>query len=203
MRWRTLFAALILTTGCSGATGCTGDSDGDSVCRVKDVVGKAESVAVAELTAARCTVDVTESNESPFDRTVIRQDVAPGSYDVPKTVTLTLAVGPRPTAVPDLQGLSEAVATATVRGVGLVERIETVDEPWGSANVGRVVSQDPSAPTHVPPGSTVLLRVGRVLDPVHTVQLRGSVGIVDDEYTVDEWKTFDLGGPNGGPLTDR
>jgi len=88
----------------------------------------------------------------------------------PRTVywAYWMGAGPEPVAelakvaIPPVVGLTEAEASELLRNKGFRDiRVEYLDLPSGSTDIGRVISQDPSSGVEVAPGSPVLLKVGR------------------------------------------
>lgn len=77
-------------------------------------------------------------------------------------VTIYVSTGIAKVAIPPVVGLTEAEASELLRNKGFRDiRVEYLDLPSGSTDIGRVISQDPSSGVEVAPGSPVLLKVGR------------------------------------------
>jgi serine/threonine-protein kinase len=131
---------------------------------VPDVVGSSYGDALATLQSAGFAVrriDV-ESNEPA--ETVIDQDPSANTVQ-PKGATITLKVskGPSTTAVPDVTGLDQDTATATLRSAGfdvsVVEK-DTTDP----AEDGVVLSQRPRGGNQADVGATVTIVVGVLVE---------------------------------------
>jgi serine/threonine-protein kinase len=125
---------------------------------VPSVVGLGEDEAGALITGAGLGLRVVEefSDDVPRGR-VIRQS-PPGESTVRKgdTVTIVVSKGPRTFPMPDVVGMTENEAVATLRGLGLEVRV--VDLPGSSGD--RVVGQQPRAGTTVESGQRVTIYVG-------------------------------------------
>ncbi|MFM7617416.1 MAG: Stk1 family PASTA domain-containing Ser/Thr kinase [Actinomycetes bacterium] len=94
----------------------------------------------------------------PID-SVVSSD-PPGGTIVPKgtVVKLVISSGPAPTPIPNVVGLTPAVATSTLEAAGfsvLVQNTASLD-----AQSGKVVSQSPGAGTAAATGTTVTIQVG-------------------------------------------
>ena len=83
-------------------------------------------------------------------------------------ITLYVSSGPAPVKVPMVENLTEAAARTTLQGLGLQALVTYINLLPGDTQDGKVISQTPSSPTEVPPGSTVKLKVGRVVVPPTT-----------------------------------
>ena len=93
----------------------------------------------------------TEAYDEAPAGTVVAQDPAEGTRLPGSTVAVVVSLGPEPVEVPAVfeQRFDEAAAT--------LEDLGFVVERRGADIFGRVVSQDPSAGTELPLGSTVVL----------------------------------------------
>jgi beta-lactam-binding protein with PASTA domain len=133
-------------------------SRGKPPVEVPGVVGLGEDEAGALITGAGLGLRVIEefSDDVPRGR-VIRQS-PPGESTVRKgdTVTIVVSKGPRTFPMPDVVGMTENEAVATLRGLGLEVRV--VDLPGSSGD--RVVGQQPKAGTTVESGQQVTIYVG-------------------------------------------
>jgi eukaryotic-like serine/threonine-protein kinase len=133
-------------------------SRGKPPVEVPSVVGLGEDEAGALITGAGLGLRVIEefSDDVPRGR-VIRQS-PPGDSTVRKgdTVTIVVSKGPRTFPMPDVVGMTENEAVATLRGLGLEVRV--VDLPGSSGD--RVVGQQPKAGTTVESGQQVTIYVG-------------------------------------------
>jgi len=126
---------------------------------VPRVVGQELGSATAELRAAglKTSVDRVASG-SPVDE-VLAQDPAGGDDAKDgSTVTLTVSSGPGQVAVPSVDGLGEAKASAVLTDAGLVvDRV--VRQADDSVPIGRVIKTSPAAGTTIDRGSNVTLFV--------------------------------------------
>jgi len=140
---------------------------------VANVTGQQEAAATQLLqnTPFKFTVTRTEEPSATVAKgQVIRTDPA---VDVPinsgSAITLVVSSGPLPIDMPNVKGLAEADAKKALEAVGLKFSIEYVDVAAGNANIGKVIAQDTAAGTKVDPSKTVVLTVGRFVDPATTV----------------------------------
>ncbi|MEM8490309.1 MAG: PASTA domain-containing protein [Pseudomonadota bacterium] len=134
---------------------------GPDLITVPGLVGLSQSAAEAALTGAGLTVGVVtlENSGTAPAGNVISQEPAGGSDVAPGTaVNLVVSLGEELISVPDVVGLSQSVAEATLTGAGLAigtittENSETVPE-------GDVIAQDPASGNNVTPGTAVDLIV--------------------------------------------
>jgi len=90
---------------------------------------------------------------------VIRTDPRPGDTARPgSTVNIYVSSGQSDVVVPDVRGLAEGDAEATLKGVGLVAN--PVGQPSTPENFGKVLNSDPAPGTMVSPGQTVVILIG-------------------------------------------
>jgi beta-lactam-binding protein with PASTA domain/tRNA A-37 threonylcarbamoyl transferase component Bud32 len=133
---------------------------------VPDVLGQSESSATAELQAAGFEVSVTEASSDTVSEGLVSAQSPSAGTAVAKgsTVTITISTGPELTAVPDVIGEDVATARAMIRDAGLrpSTQFQDVDDP---AQDGIVLDQDPSGNEQASPGSTVIILVGRFVEP--------------------------------------
>jgi uncharacterized repeat protein (TIGR01451 family) len=151
-------------------------------CTVPNVVGMTEAQAKDALEKAGCRLgDVKPGPDDPEQAgKITQQDVPSGSLQPAGTdVDITIA-GPVCT-VPNLVGMSEAEARSAVEAQGCTLRTDqtVTDNP---ADVGKVLSQNPTANLHVPKGSAVDVSLG--------VQVLGE--------TIVKSQAQDAGGAGGG-----
>jgi beta-lactam-binding protein with PASTA domain len=89
---------------------------------------------------------------------VISQSPSPEApLEVGQAVELVVSRGPEPVAVPPVVGLSEDEAAAALKADELNVRV--TEEFSATVPKGNVISQSPSAPATLPPGSTVTIVV--------------------------------------------
>ncbi|HEX9415951.1 MAG TPA: Stk1 family PASTA domain-containing Ser/Thr kinase [Gaiellaceae bacterium] len=135
-------------------------SSGPQLVGVPSVVGRSYADALGELQGLGFAVRRIDVQSNEPAETVTNQDPAPNSAQ-PKgsTVTLKVSRGPSTTAIPDVRGLDQDTATATLRSAGFqvsVQQTDTVDP----AEDGIVLSQIPHAGKQADVGSTVTITVG-------------------------------------------
>jgi len=139
---------------------------------VPDVVGLAQAVAGAVLGNAGLSIgDVLEEHSATVAAgRVISQDPAASAVIVSGSpVNLVVSKGQAPVyTVPDVAGLTQADAGASIGAAGLV--VGTVSEDYSAVvPLGLVISQDPADGTIVAQGSAVNLVVSKGPEPVYAV----------------------------------
>ncbi|MGY1637125.1 Stk1 family PASTA domain-containing Ser/Thr kinase [Geodermatophilus sp. SYSU D00742] len=137
-------------------------SDGDA--EVRDVVGQQQDAATQALrTDGFTNVQVEQVEDERPAGTVVATSPTGGSQATADTrITLRVSSGPaepETVPVPNVVDQPQAAATSTLQGLGLV--VNVVQQDSDQADVGLVISQNPSADTEVQPGSTVTITVGR------------------------------------------
>ena len=136
---------------------------------VPNVVGEEEAAAKWTIIQAGLTVGtVTQQNDSTVPAgDVISQDPAAGESRPEGTaVALLVSLGPVMVTVPDVVGETQTDAESAVTGVGLT--VGTVTQEYSdTVPEGEVISQDPTAGTSVPEGSSVALVVSKGEAPVY------------------------------------
>jgi len=140
---------------------------------VPNVTGQQEAAATQLLQNAPFKFIVRrieEPSASVAKGQVVRTD--PG-VDVPidsgSGITLVISSGPVPVDMPNVKGLPEADAKKALDAVALKYTIEFLDLAAGNSNIGKVIAQDIPAGTKVDPAKSVVLTVGRFVDPGTTV----------------------------------
>lgn len=114
---------------------------------------------VLEATGFAVVVDSIESEE-PTGSVVGVEPEPETETALPAEVILTVSLGPPMVQMPDLMGLSEEEARATLDSLGLV--VSDVESRFRfGMDQGRVVDQEPPAATMVERGSAVRVVVGR------------------------------------------
>jgi eukaryotic-like serine/threonine-protein kinase len=140
-------------------------SSGPEQVTVPDVTGLTREAAETRLTREGLdpVVEMQESDQ-PEDE-VIAQDPGEGAkVDAGARVTITVSQGKRQVDVPNVVGLSEADARQMLAGDGLgvtVRRRDTDNEEED----GQVLDQRPGAGVEVDAGRTVIIIVGRFVEP--------------------------------------
>jgi serine/threonine-protein kinase len=122
---------------------------------VPDVINETQSVATATLQGLALTVRAgwsTYCGAVPYGD-VVGQKPAAGSIVDSGTVAGIVVCD----AMPNVLGLSEDVATATLQGLGLT--VDTGNSDCAAPELGDVVDQAPVADAAAPPGSTVTLAI--------------------------------------------
>ena len=126
---------------------------------VPNVVNMTQAAAQSGITAAHLSVGTTTTaNDGSIPSgSVISQAPAAGS-SVPEgtSVSLVISLGPAMVNVPNVVGMIQTNAEATITTIGLkVGAISTKNS--NTITAGSVISQDPSSETSVPQGSSVNL----------------------------------------------
>jgi serine/threonine-protein kinase len=129
---------------------------------VPPVVGQSFDSASGELQAAGFAVARRDVESNQAAGTVVDQNPAANTLQ-PKgsTVTLGVSKGPKVTTVPDVTGLDQDSALATLENAGFrtsVSRQLTTD----AAQDGIVLDQTPFGGGQAKPGSTVVIVVGKL-----------------------------------------
>jgi beta-lactam-binding protein with PASTA domain/predicted Ser/Thr protein kinase len=137
-------------------------SKGPQTVGLPNVIGQsydsaAEQLRRAGFTPARRDIDATEP-----EGTVVGQDPDPGTLVPPGTrVTLSVSTGQSTTAIPDVRGLDESSAQATLENEGW--QVVIRDTPTQNPDEeGIVISQTPPPGQQAEPGARVTLFVGRL-----------------------------------------
>jgi beta-lactam-binding protein with PASTA domain/predicted Ser/Thr protein kinase len=140
-------------------------SSGPEQVAVPNLVGLSVDSATKRLDDLGLTYRVTrEDSDKPEDE-VIAQDPGEGtSLDPGGTVTLTVARPVEQVPVPFVTGLSEQAALNALRADGLKGSVRERDVDDESQD-GVVLEQRPSGDTGVDSGSSVVLVVGRFVEP--------------------------------------
>jgi eukaryotic-like serine/threonine-protein kinase len=137
-------------------------SKGQQQVTVPDVLNQTEASARGELERAgfRVEVENAPSNDTP-EGLVISQNPDPGTQ-APKNsiVQITVSSGPESVTVPNVEGQAQEQAEQELEDAGFKVKVEQqdTDDPLLD-NV--VLDQDPEGNTQAPPGSTVIITVGK------------------------------------------
>ncbi|MEY3805653.1 MAG: hypothetical protein RIR69_465 [Actinomycetota bacterium] len=133
------------------------------------VVGQTSETASAFLQAEPYGFLVTvveEPSESAVKGTVTRTSPVVGQLlDKGASVTLYVSSGPKPVKMPNLVTELEQAAKDKLTSLKLVPVVEYVDLDPADAKVGTVVTQGTRAGVEIPPGTEVVLTVGRARTP--------------------------------------
>jgi eukaryotic-like serine/threonine-protein kinase len=132
-------------------------SSGPGKVSVPNVEGKQESAAATQLQSAGFTVNVQQDTTSTQPAgTVVNQDPAGGTMVEPGS-KITLFVSGAAN-VPNVVGLSQASAQASLQSAGFKVTVQTVAGPANTAP-GDVWQQNPNANATAPQGTTVTILV--------------------------------------------
>ena len=127
---------------------------------VPSVVGRSYSDALSELQAAWFAVRRVDVESTQPAETVVDQDPSPNTVQ-PKgsTVTLKVSKGPSTTAIPDVKGLDQDTATATLQQAGFQVAVQQRDTSDPTED-GIVITQTPAGGKQASIGATVTIVVG-------------------------------------------
>jgi eukaryotic-like serine/threonine-protein kinase len=132
-------------------------SSGPGKVSVPNVEGKQESAAATQLQSAGFTVNVQQDTTSTQAAgTVVNQDPAGGTMVEPGSKITLFVSGAA--SVPNVVGLSEASAQASLQSAGFKVTVQTVAGPANTAP-GDVWQQNPNANATAPQGTTVTILV--------------------------------------------
>jgi serine/threonine-protein kinase len=137
-------------------------SKGQQTTGLPNVIGLSYDSAADQLRRAGFTPSRKDVDSSEPKGTVIEMDPSPGSLQPPGTkVTVTVSKGQATSAIPDVIGIDEASAQATLENEGW--KVSIRDTPTQDpAEDGIVLDQAPSAGEQAKPGAKVTLFVGRL-----------------------------------------
>jgi len=137
---------------------------------VPNVIGQDQVTASATLASKGFQVNsVQEPSDSVPGGKVIRTDPAAGATaEGGSTVTMVVSSGPKPVAVPNVEGLTESAARDALQTAGFLQSVKYVDLQIPAEQAGRVISQSPVAGTPLAKGSTVTITVSRAAPPPTT-----------------------------------
>jgi len=132
-------------------------SKGPKPVEVPSVVGSDIGVATSALEEQGLVVNLTRefSTDVPLDSVIATDPTAGAVVERGTTITVVVSDGPPPVEVPYLIDMFREDAVALLESLGLVPDIN--EPPITPLN--RVISQDPSAGTLLPVGSTVSITV--------------------------------------------
>jgi serine/threonine-protein kinase len=137
-------------------------SKGQQTIGVPNVIGQSYDSAAEQLRRAGFTPSRRDVDASEPEGTVVDQDPQPGSLAPPGSrVQVNVSTGQSTTAVPDVRGLDESSAQATLENEGW--RVVVRDTPTQNPDEdGVVISQTPPPGQQAEPGARVTLFVGRL-----------------------------------------
>jgi serine/threonine-protein kinase len=136
---------------------------------VPDLDGMTRDQAIAALEAAGLKLGrvLTPRPSSAQDKDrVIQQQYAPGlRIERGSTVDIRLGSGPETASVPQVEGMTQAEATSTLRAAGFEVNVVFSDEGLCAFSPGEVCDQDPESGTVYEKGKTVTITVGASNEP--------------------------------------
>ena len=134
-------------------------SSGPRMVTIPDVTGMTQDAAATAISAAKLAVGaITQQSSSSVEKDeVIGQEPASGSSAAENSlVKLLISSGPQMVSVPNVDGSSQAAATAAVMKAKL--RVGTVtQQASNTVGTGNVISQDPMGGSSLGAGSPVNL----------------------------------------------
>ena len=153
---------------------------------LEDYVGmtRAEAEASGQISSGQINVEWVEEYSSTYGEGYIYKQSPTGGRNIREgqTVTLTVSLGTRYVAIPDVANYVQADAEQLLRDSGLSVLVVQNIEP--SVAVGAVIRTDPAAGTTVAAGSTVVVYVSRPQVST-TTTVPSVVGLtVDDARTL-------------------
>lgn len=156
-----LSLSLLILAACGGTSGSSSSPTPPAQVAVPNVVGTTQAAATTAITGAGLVLGTVTmaSSASVTSGSVISQNPAAATNVAPKSaVNLTVSTGPAQATVPNVVGMTQAAATTSITGAGLVLGTVTTAS---SATVpsGSVISQSPAAAATVAVGSAVNLTV--------------------------------------------
>jgi serine/threonine-protein kinase len=137
-------------------------SKGQQTTGLPNVIGLSYDNAAEQLRRAGFTPSRKDVDSNEPKGTVIDMDPPPGSLQPPGTkITVTVSKGQATSTIPDVTGIDEASAQATLENEGW--KVSIRDTPTQNPDEdGIVLDQAPSAGEQAKPGAKVTLFVGRL-----------------------------------------
>jgi len=134
-------------------------SSGAGEIDVPDVTKKTRAAAQSLLETKGFVVQAVPQADPTVDKDIVISQTPAGGQKAHKgdTVQIFVSSGPATTGVPDVTGMTEAVAKATLVAAGF--KVTSVDQSSTTVDVGKVISTNPDAGIEVLPGSTVKIFV--------------------------------------------
>ena len=142
---------------------------------VPDVVGLTEAIATTTITDAGLTlgsVTAQSSNTVPAGSVISQNPVAGASIAEGSAVNIVVSTGPAQVNVPNVVGLTQAIATTTITGANLALGSVT-NQSSGTVPAGSVISQNPLAGVSIVEGSPVDIVVSTGPAPVNVPDVVG------------------------------
>ncbi len=136
-------------------------SRGPKLVPVPNEIGQPYENAASALQGAGFAVARTDVESDQPKGNVVDQNPIPG-MQAPEgsTVTLKVSKGPKTILVPDVTGLDEQTAVASLEGSGFKVDVQDT-EVFDPSQDGIVISELPPPGTRAKPGSKIILTVGR------------------------------------------
>lgn len=136
-------------------------SNGEKKSQVPDVTGYSEDKARQTLEALKFSVSIKEDNSDdvPAGQVIMTDPAAGAEAKEGDTITVVMSKGPEQVSVPNVVGMAQKKATATLAGQNL--KVNVVTEYSDSVEKGLVISQDMAEGSKVDPGTTVTIKVSQ------------------------------------------
>jgi eukaryotic-like serine/threonine-protein kinase len=149
-------------------------SSGPGSALLPDVKGLTAAQAVKRLTKAgfKPTTQSQASTGVPAGKVISTEPTADTEAQADSPVTVFVSSGPAPVRVPEVTGQSEAEAKASLRAAGLEPGTVTKQEA-ASGEVGKVLSQSPTAGESLASGGRVNLVVAQAPKEVEVPRVVG------------------------------
>jgi serine/threonine-protein kinase len=130
---------------------------------IPDVKGQDPATASASLTRLGFVVEAAQEPSETIEAGKVTRTNPPAGEQLKfaQKITLYTSTGFPTVAVPPVVGLSTDNAIRTLQDAGFVVRAMPQDVAAGSAEAGRVISQEPVGNTQQRKGSTVVINYGR------------------------------------------
>src|SRR4029077_14482085 len=157
-----LACAILFVSGCAKMT-------------VPNVEGLTQDAATTAITAAKLTTGTVTQQTSDTVTTgkVISQDPANGSSVAQGSpVNLVISSGPQMVTVPNVEGLTQDLATTAITAAKLMVGTVT-QQTSNTVGAGKVISQDPANGNSVAQGSPVNLVISSGLQIVTVPTVEG------------------------------
>jgi serine/threonine-protein kinase len=139
-------------------------------------------IADAKLKVGRVEEEV--SDEIPEGEVIDQSPVAETSVDAGSKVNLTVSSGPEAVTVPDVVGMTEEEAVATIQDAGLDVQINR--GPSNDYEEGIVASQDPGAGAEAAAGDTVVILVSEGPEEQEMPDVTGRNGDEAEAFLEDD-----------------
>jgi serine/threonine-protein kinase len=124
---------------------------------VPKVIGGSLERARSGLSSVGMSVEVQHKYSSEPSGTVIAQQPSDGKLAWGSSIDLVVSRGPKPTAVPDVSGLTETKAIKELKAAGF--HVTRSTQFSNSVRKGEIISTSPSATTMFPAGSTIVVTI--------------------------------------------